>query len=97
MSCGDSTAGRHVCIIHECKYVLQWQSAPAISHSLGWHCGGARPSKATLLVQCDRAGERRVDMLDSQRTSGAFAMDVSGDQQSNILPSPQPPQPTHTS
>ena len=66
----------------------------AISYSLGWHCGGARPSKATLLVQCDRADERRVDMLDSQRTSGAFAVEVSGDQQHP--PQPPAPQPTHT-
>ena len=94
MPCGSTTAGRHVCIIHECKYVLQRQSAPAISHSLGWHCGGAPPSKAALLVQCDRAGERKVDMLDTQLTSGAFAVEVSGDQQ--YPPQPPAPQPTHT-
>ena len=65
MSCGDTTAGRHSYIIHECRYVLQRQSTPAVSHSLEWHCGGARPSRAPLLVQCNSAGERRVDMLDT--------------------------------
>jgi len=74
MSCGNTTAGRHVCIIHECTSMCCNGSPlrPSLTHLDG--TAVAPRLHRRPWSSCDRAGERKVDVLDSQRNSGTFTV-----------------------